>query len=117
MLQCGVFGGAGARLAYQEDLFQPGQFEIRLVPGKPVFLTASTEALQAEHGHNVIGEVWRRKSNAAWGWRPPSESLEGHLAREGERFLVRRPDGGLAVTAGYHWFGSWGRDTLIARSA
>ena len=26
--------------AYQEDLFQPGQFEIRLVPGKPVFLTA-----------------------------------------------------------------------------
>ena len=47
--------------AYQEDLFQPGQFEIRLVPGKPVFLTASTEALQTEHGHNVIGEIWRRE--------------------------------------------------------
>ena len=47
--------------AYQEDLFQPGQFEIRLVPGKPVFLTASTEALQTEHGHNVIGEIPRRE--------------------------------------------------------
>ena len=100
--------------AYQEDLFQPGQFEIRLVPGKPVFLTASTEALQTEHGHNVIGEIWRREVERRMGLAASSESLEGHLAREGERFLVRRPDGGLAVTAGYHWFGSWGRDTLIA---
>ena len=100
--------------AYQEDLFQPGQFEIRLVPGKPVFLTASTEALQTEHGHNVIGGIWRREAERRMGLAASSESLEGLLAREGERFLVRRPDGGLGVTAGYHWFGSWGRDTLIA---
>ena len=100
--------------AYQEDLFQPGRFEIRLVPGKPVFLTASTEALQTEHGHNVIGGIWRREAERRMGLAASSESLEGHLAREGERFLVRRPDGGLGVTAGYHWFGSWGRDTLIA---
>ena len=79
-----------------------------------MFLTASTEALQTEHGHNVIGGIWRREAERRMGLAASSESLEGHLAREGERFLVRRPDGGIGVTAGYHWFGSWGRDTLIA---
>ncbi len=59
--------------AYQEDLFQPGQFEIRLVPGKPVFLTASTEALQTEHGHNVIGEIWRREVERRMGLAASSE--------------------------------------------
>ena len=95
-------------LAYQEDLFQPGQFEIRLVPGKPVFLTASTEALQTEHGHNVIGEIWRREVERRMGLTASSgESWKAILPGKGERFLVRRPDGG-AVTVGYHWFGSWG---------
>ena len=77
--------------AYQEDLFQPGQFEIRLVPGKPVFLTASTEALQTEHGHNVIGEIWRRESNAAWGWRPPRRVWKAILPGKGSAFLSGGP--------------------------
>ena len=36
------------------------------------------------------------------------------LLRAGKQFLITTPSGGPSVIAGYHWFGSWGRDTLIA---
>lgn len=104
--------------AYQEDLFQPGQFEIRLgsrqtsVPHR--FDGGAPDGARAQRHRRGLAAG---KSNARMGLAASSESLEGHLAREGERFLVRRPDGGFAVTAGYHWFGSWGRDTLIALPA
>jgi predicted glycogen debranching enzyme len=40
------------------------------------------------------------------------------LVLAADQFLVRRPRAddpdGLSVIAGYHWFGDWGRDTMIA---
>jgi len=40
------------------------------------------------------------------------------LVLAADEFLVRRAladePGGLSVIAGYHWFGDWGRDTMIA---
>ncbi len=36
------------------------------------------------------------------------------LLQAGRRFLIRTPSGRPAVIAGYHWFGEWGRDTLIS---
>ena len=36
------------------------------------------------------------------------------LLRAGRQFLIRTPSGRPAVIAGYPWFASWGRDTLIS---
>ncbi|MDA8125445.1 MAG: glycogen debranching enzyme N-terminal domain-containing protein [Deltaproteobacteria bacterium] len=36
------------------------------------------------------------------------------LIEAGRRFLVTTPSGRPAIIAGYHWFGSWGRDSLIS---
>ena len=36
------------------------------------------------------------------------------LLRAGRQFLIRTPEGRPAIIAGYHWFGEWGRDTLIS---
>lgn len=100
---------------YQEDLFQPGIFEIRLAPGKPVFLTASTEALDISHRQRKLVEsLWQEEAERRTEVAREAETLEGHLAHEGEKFLVRRASGEPAVVAGYPWFGAWGRDTLIA---
>lgn len=46
------------------------------------------------------------------------EDREAFLAllRAGKQFLITTPSGRVSVIAGYHWFGSWGRDTLIALS-
>jgi predicted glycogen debranching enzyme len=53
--------------------------------------------------------------------RPESAAAPGWIAQlvlAADQFIVRRaapedPDG-LTVMAGYHWFGDWGRDTMIA---
>ena len=42
-----------------------------------------------------------------------SDPLIPLLARTADRFIVRRGSQ-TTVIAGYHWFGDWGRDTMIA---
>ena len=86
--------------------FSRAEFGIRLVPGKPVFLTASTEALQTEHGHNVIGEIWRREverrmglAASSGGSGRPSCPGRGALSCPEARWRPCRDGGG-----GYHWF-------------
>ncbi len=95
---------------HQEDLFQPGVFEIPLTPGKSVILSASTAELPGDLETLWNDETARRKPARVAATR----SIAAHLQREGERFLIHEPDGRPAVIAGYPWFDAWGRDTLIA---
>lgn len=95
---------------FQEDLFQPGVFEIPLTPGRPVILSASLEELPDDSAALWDDEAERRKPARVAAGR----SVTGHLQREGERFLIHEPDGRPAILAGYPWFDAWGRDTLIS---
>jgi predicted glycogen debranching enzyme len=48
---------------------------------------------------------------------PAADPIGLRLALAADQFLVRRNvggDAGSTVVAGYHWFGDWGRDTMIA---
>ena len=36
------------------------------------------------------------------------------LVLAADQFIVRRGSGLRTIIAGYHWFGDWGRDTMIA---
>ena len=98
---------------FREDLFQPGVFEMALEPGKPVYLTASTEPVRGLEA-DCIASMWEKESARRLADAPAAESLEGHLAKEGDKFLIVSPLGGPRILAGYHWFDAWGRDTLIA---
>ena len=72
--------------------------------------------------------AWRRRQAhesdllARWtrGW-PGAASAPAwirHLVLAADQFVARRPlagePDGMTVIAGYHWFGDWGRDTMIA---
>ena len=121
--------------AWQEDLIMPGVFEIAIKPGEAVYFTASTESLQKEHGRREIGSLWEQAAGLRLQETEQADTLQRYLALEGRRFLVRMPSDGArpapatpeaadieqkfggtpdSVVAGYHWFGAWGRDTLIA---
>lgn len=108
--------------AYSEDLLMPGVFDIALEPGKPAYLTVSTESLQKEHARHALDALWQAERDRRLAAEKEAWDIQGHLRREGERFLCVAPrlKPGRAdstpdsVTAGYHWFGAWGRDTLIA---
>ncbi|MBR3880581.1 MAG: glycogen debranching enzyme family protein [Mailhella sp.] len=92
---------------FEEDLLMPGEFTATVSVGHPVWLSAGTEALS-----EAPETIWERHFETAP--KPVfKEALLEHLRREADRFLVNTA-GQSVVPAGYHWFGPWGRDTLIA---
>ncbi len=105
---------------YSEDLFSPGLLEIHLLPGEDVIVSASTSEIKAgPQTHQPLEALWagemERRSAAAHAkaYAKFSEP-EKVLAQSSACFLTRTPCSRAMVMAGYHWFGSWGRDTLIA---
>jgi predicted glycogen debranching enzyme len=96
---------------YQEDLFCPGMFETRLHKGKPVIFAASVEPL-GNLEHKRKGEVARRE--ALFEASKDRTRSVHWLKHFGDQFLIRNAAGFASVIAGYHWFGEWGRDTMIA---
>ncbi len=98
-------------LGHCEDLFRPGIFTLELEPDKPVHLCASTT--EAPGGASMLAELWESQAARAERAELKAQRLDGHLAREAGRFPARLA-GHPTVIAGYHWFESWGRDTLIA---
>jgi predicted glycogen debranching enzyme len=109
----------------QEDHLHAGTFEARLEPGESVTLVFSTEAapaldgelaLEARRAHEGgLLERWAAAYPAAAETAPAWIRM---LVLAADQFIVRRPltddPEALSVIAGYHWFGDWGRDTMIS---
>ena len=96
---------------YSEDLFMPGCIDFSVAGRSTVFLTVGTSPLEC-----APEEIWEREVRF-YQERRQQEGRAGlikHLKRSGEQFIVRDPQGRMAVLAGYHWFDAWGRDTLIS---
>ncbi len=111
-------------LDHVEDHLHAGTFSAALAPGE-----ALTLVLSAEPAPSADGEAaWRRRARyeadvlARWTRaRPDAKAAPAwirHLVLAADQFVVRRPlaedPDGATVIAGYHWFGDWGRDTMIA---
>ena len=104
-----------------EDQFTPGLLTLTLKPGKPVIFSASTEPATATLTRLWQQEEARRIKLAdadATAFKPDwdDERRELFLAlrQAGRQFEIETPTEGPAIQAGYHWFGPWGRDTIIA---
>jgi predicted glycogen debranching enzyme len=111
-------------LDHLDDALHVVTFEAELARGASLTLVASTEAAPA-----LAGEpAWQRRVQhearvlQRWTAAPPEGAATpgwiAQLVLAADQFIVRRatpedPDG-LTVMAGYHWFGDWGRDTMIA---
>jgi predicted glycogen debranching enzyme len=98
---------------YQEDLFCPGVFEVELRKGEEVILAASTEPVKSA-ASKCRHEVERRKAEYARLAGEKDDHVRDLKFAAG-RFFVNEPGArSPGVCAGYHWFGQWGRDTMIA---
>ena len=106
-----------------EDLYVPGAFETRLEPGGDVTFIASSDAVAPDEERPQGHEEERRRQRALLHRAaalppdpiplPPSGGLPRRLVLAADQFLVRGATR-QSVIAGYHWFGDWGRDTMIA---
>ena len=97
-------------LDFQEDLWTPGVFEVRL-SDRPTFLMASVERFPDGEPEELL-----EASRAALLAEDPGPSVSlmvRRLAVAADAYradLTQHP----AIIAGYPWFEVWGRDTLIA---
>lgn len=109
----------------KEDHLLAAGGSVDLVPGASVTFVLTThretepDGTRAWHEHTEYeGELlarWQERddqaASAAPGW-------VRQLILAADQFVVKRslPEGadGPSILAGYHWFGDWGRDTMIA---
>jgi predicted glycogen debranching enzyme len=105
-----------------EDCFRIGTIEVTINSGEAVSLVAELggqDATRVEPGIATIGDAVRRvyqhqqKLLADAG--QPTDPYLRQLVLAADQFLVHRDSvGGATVIAGYHWFGDWGRDSMIS---
>ncbi len=96
----------------QEDLFQPFTLRVNLSERPSSAIIASTELHDATQASELRRLEAARRARVAASL-PSREPLVATLLQAADQFVVRR--GELeTVIAGYHWFGDWGRDTMIA---
>jgi predicted glycogen debranching enzyme len=99
-------------LDFREDLFGPCALKFDLLRLPHAAVIASTERRDVAHiAEYRRAEVERRRSLLA-PFRTSNEFLRT-LAAAADQFIVARGEQ-QTVIAGYHWFGDWGRDTMIA---
>ena len=92
-------------LAWKEDLFSPGRFEIELSGDASFAIAASTWRTGMPDWR---AEQKKEKERTEMLLAPIAD-----LARAADSFLVKRGEG-KSLIAGYHWFDDWGRDAMIS---
>ena len=113
-----------------QDLFSPGYFTIRLTAGQSVALVASVEPWDMLDFpcEDILGAEQRRLEKlVALAPALREDELGRQLQLAADQFIVQpgaRPeeqalaqasgDEARTIIAGYHWFGDWGRDTMIS---
>jgi predicted glycogen debranching enzyme len=108
----------------EDDHLHAGTVRATLRAGQALTLVLSTEPAPATDGERA----WRRRQaheaelidrwTSAWSGAASAPAWIRHLVLAADQFVARRPladePDGMTVIAGYHWFGDWGRDTMIA---
>ena len=109
----------------REDRLFAALFRAKLEVGSSVTLVATTEAAASLDGESARAERAYHDVRLFQEWQAKNEALVEasprwlrQLILAADQFIVKRslseePDG-RSVIAGYHWFGDWGRDTMVA---
>ncbi len=104
----------------REDRLLAVTFHARIEPGRSLTLVATTEenanldseSVLESHRANEL-QLIQQTPNAA-----DTPDWIKQLVLAANQFIVDRPSAdepqGKTIAAGYHWFGDWGRDTMIS---
>jgi predicted glycogen debranching enzyme len=109
----------------REDRLFAVLFRAKLKVGSSVTLVATIESTALVDGETARAERANHDVKLFHEWQAKNEALAEEapswlwqLVLAADQFIVKRslpeePDG-HSIIAGYHWFGDWGRDTMIA---
>jgi len=99
-------------LDFREDLFNPFVLTVELTPGATTSIVVSTSRRETNNVDLLRDTELRRRSEVE-ACAPFEDSLANRLVTAADHYIVNRGQGKTLI-AGYHWFGDWGRDTMIA---
>jgi predicted glycogen debranching enzyme len=107
-----------------EDHLHAGILRLSLEPGAHRTLVLSSEPAPSLDGEAAWARRRQHETGLLARWdrvRPAAEPAPAwihQLVLAADQFVVRRPlpddPDGMSILAGYHWFGDWGRDTMIS---
>ncbi len=109
----------------RDDNLHAATFQVTLQPGESVTLVGSTEQKPDLDGEAAlkIRRSYEQKLLGLWKSNRPVDAKDiplfaNRLVLAADQFIVNRstPEEphGKTIIAGYHWFGDWGRDTMIS---
>lgn len=98
---------------FKEDLFTYGDMYVTLKKGESITLLLSTEDISKANPETIYKNELARKKEIVEK-APVKDFLGERLALAADSFIVQRGNGLKTIIAGYHWFGDWGRDTMIS---
>ena len=99
-------------LDFREDLFNPLVFRFDLSQRATAVIIASTAKVDVRDVPRLHkSEIARRAGILSTA--PVKDELVRSLVAAADQFIVAR-DEQKTIIAGYHWFGDWGRDTMVA---
>ena len=122
-------------LEAHEDHFSPFALHFDLNKGSDFFIVASTKEYNTVDIFELLNKETIRRKNIYIAQHshkqttpPVSTPSQGQDEGEGKKltalvesllaasdsFIVKREDDKKSIIAGYHWFGDWGRDTMIS---
>jgi len=107
-----------------EDHLRAATLHATIEPGRSLTVTLSAEPAPSREGEAAWQRRQRHEMDVVAQWQraqaPPRQAPAAvqRLVLAADQFVVRRPlpdvPDGMTVIAGYHWFGDWGRDTMIS---
>jgi predicted glycogen debranching enzyme len=109
----------------REDHLFAALFRAKLEVGSSVIFVTTTEAKASLDSETARAERANCEVKLFQDWQAKDENIAEEapswlwqLILAADQFIVKRslpqePDG-RSIIAGYHWFGDWGRDTMIA---
>jgi predicted glycogen debranching enzyme len=108
----------------EDDHLHAATIRATLRAGESMTVVVSTEPAPGPDG----AAAWRRRQaheddlierwTRSWAGAAGAPAWIRHLVLAADQFVASRPladePEGMTIIAGYHWFGDWGRDTMIA---
>ncbi|BAZ17906.1 putative glycogen debranching enzyme [Calothrix sp. NIES-4071] len=109
----------------KEDHLHAATFQVTLEKGESITFVASTEDLKQYDGEAALKSRRQNENKLLGLWKnhnaskfKDSPAWIKQLVLAADQFIVERPAPdepyGKSIIAGYHWFGDWGRDTMIS---
>jgi predicted glycogen debranching enzyme len=115
-------------LSDREDHLHAATFTVTFNPGESIVFVASTDpelhldgaaALKLERTREQkLINTWKLSQTETLTHQQDRPAWIERLVLAADQFIVERPlpdaPNGKTIIAGYHWFGDWGRDTMIS---